>query len=180
MSEQQQKLIDGCKRGEPESQKSLYEKYAGKMMAVCMRYCGNDRETAMDLLQDGFIKVFTYIRSYDGRGSLEGWIRRIMVNVALDYVRTANLLKNAESIDAINESAVENIDSSTIDKLSAEELMEIIAELPSGFRTVFNLFAIEGYSHKEIAEMLNITESTSRSQLTRAKQLLQKRLKDFV
>ena len=180
MSKQQQKLIDGCKRGENKTKKSLYDAYAGKMMAVCMRYCGNDRDTAMDLLQDGFIKVFTYIGSYDGRGSLEGWIRRIVINVALDYVRTSDLLKNAESIEAINETSVENIDSSTIDKLSAEELMEIIGELPSGFRTVFNLFAIEGYSHKEIAEMLNITESTSRSQLTRAKQLLQKRLKDFI
>lgn len=180
MSEQQQKLIDGCKRGEPKSQKSLYDTYAGKMMSVCMRYCGNDRETAMDLLQDGFIKVFTYIRSYDGRGSLEGWIRKIMVNVALDHVRTADLLRMAESIDAVSESAVENIDCSTIDKLSADELMEIIGELPVGFRTVFNLFAIEGYSHKEIAEMLEISESTSRSQLTRAKQLLQKRLKDFI
>ena len=180
MSEQQQKLIDGCKRGEPKSQKSLYDAYAGKMMAVCMRYCGNDRDTAMDLLQDGFIKVFTYIGSYDGRGSLEGWIRRIVINVALDYVRTSDLLKNAESIEAINETSVENIDSSTIDKLSAEELTEIIGELPSGFRTVFNLFAIEGYSHKEIAEMLNITESTSRSPLINAKQLLQKRLKDFI
>ena len=110
MSEQQQKLIDGCKRGEPKSQKSLYDAYAGKMMAVCMRYCGNDRDTAMDLLQDGFIKVFTYIGSYDGRGSLEGWIRRIVINVALDYVRTSDLLKNAERIEAINETSVENID----------------------------------------------------------------------
>ena len=180
MSEQQQKLIDGCKRGEARSQKLLYDTYAGKMMAVCMRYCGNDRETAMDMLQDGFIKVFTNIGSYDGRGSFEGWIRRIVVNVALDYIRSADLLKNAECIDAVKETSAENIDSSTIDRLSAEELMEIIGELPSGFRTVFNVYAIEGYSHKEIAGMLYITESTSWSQLKRAKQLLQKRLKDFI
>lgn len=180
MSEQQQKLIDGCKRGETRWQKMLYDTYAGKMMAVCMRYCGNDRETAKDLLQEGFIKVFTYMGSFDGRGSLEGWIRRIMVNVALDYVRSADLLREAECIENVKETSAENIDSSTIDRLSAGELMEIIGELPCGFRTVFNLFVIEGYSHKEISEMLDITESTSRSQLTRAKQLLQKRLKDFI
>lgn len=174
MTEQQQ--IEGCKAGDSKAQRSLYDTYSRKMMGVCMRYCGNDRDTAMDLLQEGFVRIFTGIKSYDGRGSLEGWIRKVVVNVALDYIRTNDLLRNTEDIELVVE---QDIDSSAIDDISANELMELIAELPDGFRTVFNMFVIEGYSHKEIADKLGITESTSRSQLTRAKQLLQKKLREF-
>ncbi|MEG1574492.1 MAG: RNA polymerase sigma factor [Bacteroidales bacterium] len=174
MTEQQQ--IEGCKSGDSKAQRSLYDTFSRKMMGVCMRYCGNNRETAMDLLQDGFVRVFTGIVSYDGRGSLEGWIRKVIINVALDYIRTNDLLRNTEDLEFI---ADQDIDSSALDEISANELMEVIAELPDGFRAVFNMYVIEGYSHREIADKLGITESTSRSQLTRAKQLLQKRLKEF-
>lgn len=146
------------------------------MLAVCLRYV-NDMETARDLLQDGFVRVFTNIHSYTGSGSFEGWLRKIFVNGALEYLRKSDVLR--ESTDL--ESSVELVqpDSSAIENLSAAELMKVIQELPAGFRTVFNMFAIEGYSHKEISEILGITESTSRSQFTRARQLLQKRIKEL-
>ena len=143
----EKELIEACKNNDVRAQKLLYETFARKMMSVCLRYADN-REMAEDFLQDGFIKVFSSIRSYSYEGSFEGWMRRIFVNTALE-------------------------------KISADELMELIAQLPPGFRTVFNMFAIEGYSHREIAETLNINESTSRSQYTRAKRLLQKWIKEL-
>ena len=157
-------LIEGCRKGERRAQKELYDAYSRKMMGVCLRYV-NDRETARDLLQDGFVKIFTSMDSYTGSGSFEGWMRKIFVNCALEYLRKSDVLREAIQPD-----------SSAISDMSAAELMNLVKELPVGFRTVFNMFAIEGYSHKEISEMLNITESTSRSQYTRAKQLLQRRI----
>lgn len=146
------------------------------MMSVCMRYAGN-RESAEDLLQEGFIKIFTAIDSYTGSGSFEGWIRRIIVNTALEFLRKTDILKGA--IDADDPTVISEPDYSAVDQISADELMELIASLPAGFRTVFNMYAVEGYSHKEIGEALGIGESTSRSQYTRAKQLLQKKLKQL-
>ena len=146
------------------------------MLAVCLRYV-NDMETARDLLQDGFVRVFTNIHSYTGSGSFEGWLRKIFVNGALEYLRKSDVLR--ESTDLENSAELVQPDSSAIENLSAAELMKVIQELPAGFRTVFNMFAIEGYSHKEISEILGITESTSRSQFTRARQLLQKRIKEL-
>lgn len=174
MTEEQ--LIEGCKQGKRLAQKELYETYSRKMMGVCLRYVG-DRETARDLLQDGFVKVFTCIDSYSGIGSFEGWMRKIFVNCALEYLRKADVLR--ESTDLDNTAELVQTDGSAVSNMSAAELMKLVEELPAGFRTVFNLFAIEGYSHKEISEMMNITESTSRSQFTRAKQLLQRRIKDL-
>lgn len=142
-------------------------------MGVCLRYV-DDRETARDLLQDGFVKVFTGLDSYAGSGSFEGWMRRIFVNCALEYLRRSDVLREATDLE--NTAELIHPDSSAISDLSAAELMRLVSELPTGFRTVFNMFAIEGYSHKEIGEMLGITESTSRSQYTRAKQLLQRRI----
>ena len=146
------------------------------MLAVCLRYV-NDMETARDLLQDGFVRVFTNIHSYTGSGSFEGWLRKIFVNGALEYLRKSDVLR--ESTDLENSAELVQPDSSAIENLSAAELIKVIQELPAGFRTVFNMFAIEGYSHKEISEILGITESTSRSQFTRARQLLQKRIKEL-
>ena len=166
-------LIEGCRKGDRLAQKELYERYSRKMMGVCLRYV-NDRETARDLLQDGIVKVFTSMDSYLGAGSFEGWMRKIFVNCALEYLRKSDVLR--ESTDLDNTAELIQPDSSVISSMSAAELMQLVQELPTGFRTVFNLFAIEGYSHKEISEMLNITESTSRSQFTRAKQMLQKRI----
>ena len=146
------------------------------MLAVCLRYV-NDMETARDLLQDGFVRVFMNIHSYTGTGSFEGWLRKIFVNGALEYLRKSDVLR--ESTDLDSSADLVQSDSSAIEHLSAAELMKLIQELPVGFRTVFNMFAIEGYSHKEISEALGIAESTSRSQFTRARQLLQKRIKEL-
>ena len=169
-------LIKGCKGNKPKAQKGLYETYARKMMAVCLRYT-NDRESAQDLLQDGFIKVFTAIGTYSGNGSFEGWMRKIFVNTALEYLRKNDILR--ETVDIDSPDTLKEPDYSALEKISADELMELVRELPTGFRTVFNMFAIEGYSHKEIGEALGINESTSRSQFTRAKKLLQKKLEPF-
>ena len=145
-------------------------------MSVCLRYADN-REMAEDFLQDGFIKIFSSIRSYSYEGSFEGWMRRIFVNTALEALRKNDLLRNGVELDALEPQ--QEADYSAVEKISADELMELIAQLPRGFRTVFNMFAIEGYSHREIAETLNINESTSRSQYTRAKRLLQKWIKEL-
>ena len=166
-------LIEGCRKGDRRAQKALYETYSRKMMSVCLRYV-SDWETARDLLQDGFVKVFTHIDSYTGNGSFEGWLRKIFVNSALEYLRHADVLRESTELDQTAE--LTQTDSSPLSDISAAELMQLIQSLPTGFRTIFNLFAIEGYSHKEISEQLNITESTSRSQYTRAKQLLQRKV----
>ncbi len=169
----EQQLIAGCKKGNRLAQRELYDKYAPRMLAVCMRYV-NDRETARDLLQEGFIKVFTCIDSYSGLGSFEGWVRKVFVNGALEYLRKTDVLREATDLD--NAPELVQPEASVLSNISAAELMKMIQQLPAGFRAVFNLFAIEGYSHREISEMLKITESTSRSQYTRARQMLQKQI----
>jgi RNA polymerase sigma-70 factor (ECF subfamily) len=174
MNEQQ--LIEGCKKENRLAQKELYETYSRKMMGVCIRYV-NDRETARDILQEGFVKIFTGINTYTGTGSFEGWMRRVFVNCALEYLRKSDVLREAVGLD--NTWELSCSDSSVVSAMSANELMQLIKELPPGFRTVFNLFAIEGFSHKEISKLLNITESTSRSQFARAKQLLQRKINDL-
>ena len=147
----EQLLIDGCMRGESWARKELYEQYAPAMMSVCMRYVG-DRETARDLLQDGFVKIFTKIRSYSGSGAFGGCY----------------------------DDSLEDINYSVLDRLSADDLLACVAQLPSGYRTVFNLYAIEGYTHSEIAEMLHVQEATSRSQFIRARNALQKSVQSLI
>ena len=172
----EKELIEACKNNDVRAQKVLYETFGRKMMSVFLRYADN-REMAEDFLQDGFIKVFSSIRSYSYEGSFEGWMRRIFVNTALEALRKNDLLRNGVELNALEPQ--QEADYSAVEKISADELMELIAQLPPGFRTVFNMFAIEGYSHREIAETLNINESTSRSQYTRAKRLLQKWIKEL-
>ena len=167
----EQKLIKGCKSGESWAQKQLYERYASAMMSVCVRYAGN-RENARDLLHDGFIKVFTKINTYTGIGSFSGWVRKVFVTTALESLRANNALKFSVDIDELND--IEDMNLSVFEQLSANDLLTCVAQLPDGFRTIFNLHAIEGYSHAEIAQILNIQESTSRSQYYRARQILQK------
>ncbi|MDR2139944.1 MAG: sigma-70 family RNA polymerase sigma factor [Tannerella sp.] len=171
MSEKQ--LITGCLNGDRKSQKELYDRYSRKMMGVCLRYAG-DRETARDLLQDGFIRVFTSLHTYSGTGTLEGWIRTVFVNGALEYLRKRDVLRNSTDIENMHE--IPDDEDTAVSKISAGELMEIVQALPAGFRAVFNLYALEGYSHKEIADRLHITESTSRSQYARARKWLQERI----
>ena len=164
-------LIAGCKREEMEARKELYERYAGVMLSLCVRYIG-DRDLARDVLQDGFYKVFTKIGDYSGTGSFEGWMKRIFINTALEQLQKKRFLP----ITGEYEENIEDADISVFEKLSANDLLRCIAELPDGFRTVFNLHAVEGYSHVEIAEMLHIKEVTSRSQYMRARKILQKKV----
>ena len=172
----EQELVEACLRQDRRAQKRLYEHYAPVMMAVSIRYVG-DTDIAENVLQEAFIKVFTQLNSFSGKGSLEGWIRRIVVNSALEYLRHNDVLRESVDYEDIGEMPV--IDSGVIEKISAEELMAVIASLPPGFRTVFNMFAIEGYSHKEIAETLDINESSSRSQFNRARMLIRKKLQQL-
>lgn len=171
MTMDEKQLIHGCINGDRMAQKALYDKYSRRMMAVCLRYV-KDTEDARDLLQEGFIKVFTNIRKFTGDGSFDGWVRRIFINCALERLRQNDVLKNTDDITAIEFADVpdESLDSA----ITADEIMRYISALPDGFRTVFNLFAVEGYSHKEIGETLHITESTSRSQYMRARKMLQR------
>jgi RNA polymerase sigma factor (sigma-70 family) len=166
-----EQLLQGCKEKNLNAQKLLYERFAKKMMGVCLRYADSTAE-AQDILQDAFIKIFEKMDSYHGTGSLEGWIKKVMVNTALDNFRKNKHERNNIELDV--NIASHNSYEESYDSLSAKDLLKIIQKLPIGYRTVFNLFAIEGYSHKEIGEMLGINESTSKSQYSRAKSHLQK------
>lgn len=167
-------IIEGCILGNPRMQKMLYEKYAPKMYGVCLRYAGNE-DDAKDILQDGFIKIFGNIDRFKGTGSFEGWIRRIIVNTAIEQFRKKNNL--LVSTDAAEEKIVDD-QASIFNQLEAKELLEIIRTLPNGYRTVFNLYAVEGYTHKEISEIMKISEGTSKSQYARAKAWLQEKIKN--
>ncbi|MFN5325075.1 MAG: RNA polymerase sigma factor [Bacteroidota bacterium] len=170
MSEKE--LIEGCIRNHPAAQEALFKRFSGKMLAVCCRYTANKSE-AEDILQDGFIKVFQKLDLFRGDGSLEGWIKRIMVNTALDLLRrNKKLIMN----ELGEEWEVADPGLKPGDSIQAKDLMLLIQTLPNGFRTVFNLYAIEGYSHKEIGDLLGISESTSKSQYSRARAQLQKLL----
>lgn len=173
LSRDDQDLIELCKEGDRRAQKALYNKFAPKMFAVCLRYMG-DRDLAEDVLQDGFVTLFSKLDSYSSEGSFEGWVRKIFVNTALMSLRKNDVLKESEDIEASFD--VKSDDVSAIQKMSYKELLVLISELPTGFRTVFNMYVLEGYSHKEIGEMLNISENTSRSQLQRARLMLQKKI----
>jgi RNA polymerase sigma-70 factor (ECF subfamily) len=166
-------LVKGCQRGKAKYQKLLYERYAPKMLAVCMRYF-RTREEAQDALQDGFIKVFTNIGSFRGDGSLEGWIRRIMVNTSLNLYR--NNLKRMYHLD-VDDAQVQIADVSVdFDRFNVEDIMRLVQKLPDGYRIVFNMYDIDGYSHKEIAAKLGISVNTSKSQLLKARRHLKKEL----
>lgn len=174
----EQELIEACQKGKAWAQRKIYELYAPAMMSVCFRYV-NDRETARDLLQDGFIKVFTKVDSYSGSGAFGGWVRRIFVTTALEHLRQNDALKQSASIDDFNH-LLEDADATVLDQISANDLLACVANLSEGYRTVFNLYAIEGYSHAEIAESLNISEATSRSQFMRARKILQKNIQSLI
>lgn len=162
-------FIDRLKRGDRNSQHTLYELCSAKMYGVCLRYINNP-EVAKDILHDGFVKIFTSIKSFRNEGSFEGWIRKIIVNTALEYIRQRKDYLEVE---------LENANSKTINIIKDHDLnffIGIVAELPPQYRTVFNLYAIDEYSHSEIAKMLDITESTSKSNYSRAKTILREKL----
>lgn len=166
-------LVKALQRGESRAQKVVYEKYAARMLAVCTRYIAN-RADAEEVMIDGFMRVFEKIQQFREDGSLEGWVRRIMVTESLMYLRRTKAWRQEISIDDVT---VEPDYQWADESLNTDELLRLVNQLPDGYRTVFNLYAIEGYSHAEIAESLGITESTSKSQLHRARALLQQNLK---
>jgi RNA polymerase sigma factor (sigma-70 family) len=165
-------LIEGCRRQEHTAQKAVYNQMSGKMFALCCRYV-KDRMEAEDVLVTSFTKVFEHINQFTGQGSFEGWVRRIVVNESLSYLRKNKSMYLETDLDA----AEREVDVSNITGyLEADDLLKLIAELPPGYRIVFNMNAIDGYSHKEIAEHLGISENTSKSQLSRARSFLQAKL----
>lgn len=170
----EQDIIKACIKGESWAQKAIFDQYAPAMLSVCVRYV-SDYETARDLLQDGFVRLFSKIETFSGTGAFGGWARRIFVTTALEHLRRNDALKNADSIDDFH-NHFENNEVNVIDKISADDLLQCIAELPEGYRAVFNMFAIEGYAHAEIADMLGINEITSRTQYMRARKMLQKKI----
>jgi RNA polymerase sigma factor (sigma-70 family) len=166
-------LVKECVKGSQRAQRALFERFAPKMLTVCLRY-SKDQEQAEDILQDGFVKVFMKLSDFKMEGSLEGWIRRIMVNTALDQIR-----KNLKTLgDVSTDDVAYRLDTNDhiAENLMAEDLMKLIQQLPEGYKVVFNMFAIEGYSHAEIAEQLGVTESTSKSQYSRARAYLRERI----
>ena len=168
-------LVEKCIDENQKAQRELFEKFAPKMLSVCMRYAKNTQQ-AEDVLQDGFIKVFSKINMFKG-GSLEGWIRRIMVNTSLDQIRRDKKFKDDVALESVDYKTDQN--GFILENLQADDLLKLINAMPAGYKTVFNMFAIEGYSHKEISKELEISENTSKSQYSRAKAYLQSKMKEI-
>ena len=169
-------LVSECLKKNRLAQKEMYGRLASRMYSLCIRYVG-DSETAKDILHDGFVVLFSKLDKYKGEGSFEGWARRIFINTALMHLRKGDILRYTEDIaDVAGELTVAP---EAVSKLEAQRLMKLICGMPAGFRTVFNLYAIEGYTHQEIAKELGITEGGSRSQLSRARLWLQERLQEI-
>ncbi|MBQ7163338.1 MAG: RNA polymerase sigma factor [Bacteroidales bacterium] len=175
-TEEEKLLVEACLKSDRKAQKQLYDTYARRMMPICIRYT-NDTDSAHDLLHDGFVKVFTHLQDFKFEGSFDGWMRRIFVNTALEQLR-----KTAERpymVDVEEARSLTDSDYSVMDTMSAEEIMQCIQRLPAVYRTAFNMYAVDGYSHKEIAAAMGITESSSRVYLLRARQMLQEMIKKY-
>ncbi len=166
----EQSILAGCLTNDPVAQRELYNRYSPKMLSVCYRFAQN-REDAEDMLQEGFIRVFTQIGSFRNSGSFEGWVRRIVVHTCINFLKKYK--KFSESLDLAYVTDIQVKEETIPSLMLARQVIECMRLLPVGYRTVLNLYAIEGYSHKEIAQMLDIEESTSRSQFTRAKTMLE-------
>lgn len=164
------RFLEECIAGQPQSQKLLYEYFAPKMFGICLRYA-SDYHQAEDILQEGFIKVFNNLHRFRREGSFEGWLKRIFINTSIEYYRKS---ANNYTLPLVEEILTVDFSGKAISNLRHQDLLKVIQDLPTGYRTVFNLYAIEGYSHKEIAQMLKIREGTSKSQLARARNLLKK------
>lgn len=165
----ERELVKGCLAGDRRCQEALYARYARRMYAVCLRYARHELE-AQDLMQEGFIRVFEKLKDFRMEGSLEGWVRRIMVHTAINCYRRKSFQQERFGLEKLPEDPVP---ADALDRLGTEELMGMVSALPEGYRMVFNLFAIEGFDHAEIAGMLGCGESTSRSQLAKARRMLQ-------
>ncbi|AVM51865.1 RNA polymerase sigma-70 factor (ECF subfamily) [Bacteroides zoogleoformans] len=177
---EEKELAERCRLGESVARKELYELFAGRMLGICLRYTG-DRETARDLMHDGFLKIFNSFDKFTwrGQGSLRAWMERIMINTVLQYLRKNDVMNQASTLENVTE-IYEEPESSSIDIIPQKVLMQFISELPTGYRTVFNLFIFEELSHKEIARLLGINEKSSASQLTRAKASLATKIREWV
>ncbi|MGB3008542.1 MAG: RNA polymerase sigma factor [Chitinophagaceae bacterium] len=169
-------LINGCMEGDRRMQEELYRRFSPRMYAVCLRYAGNAEE-AEDILQEGFIKIFKKLDSFRREGSFEGWIRRIFVNTAIEHFRRKRYLM---PVTEKEENTIEGKYTSVLDDLGAKDIMALVQKLSPGYRTVFNMYVVEGYTHKEIADILGISEGTSKSQLSRAKVILQDMVRTFI
>jgi RNA polymerase sigma-70 factor (ECF subfamily) len=167
-------LIDRCLEGNPKAQESLYRRFSPRMYGVCLRYAHNTLE-ADDILQEAFIRIFKFLKDYRFNGSLEGWIHRIVINTAINYYKSK--LHEREEINIEKAGNEEDLKSIDIDTMARDELLGVIQQLPEGYRMVFNLYVIEGYNHQEIGKLLNISESTSKSQLSRARAVLQQKIR---
>jgi RNA polymerase sigma factor (sigma-70 family) len=169
-------LIKGCLEGNRRMQEEMYRRLSPRMYAVCLRYAGNTEE-AEDILQEGFIKVFKKLDSFRSEGSFEGWVRRIFVNTAIEHFRRKRYLT---PVTEKEENTIEGKYTSVLDDLGAKDIMALVQQLSPGYRTVFNMYVVEGYTHKEIADMLGISEGTSKSQLSRAKVILQDMVRTYI
>lgn len=171
-----QYLIKRCIQKDRKCQRILYEKYAALMLGVCMRYTENKAE-AEDILQEGFLKVFINIGKYSGKGKFISWIKSIMINTAINHFHSNKKYRDHSDIESLHDGSISDKNVlSGLERLNEEDLLKVITELPPGFRMIFNLYAIEGYKHHEIAGMLNIDEGTSKSQYSRAKKLIRTKL----
>ncbi len=159
-------IVEGCILGNAKAQKLLYDKYSSKLFGICMRYASSEAE-AYDMLQDGCIKIYGSFKSFNASGSLGGWICRIMVNTCLDTLRRNKKLRNQVQVEEVRN--MEHYDASVLSQIRTDDILMHVQRLPDGYRTVFNMFAIEGYSHKEIATHLGVTENTSKSQYRKAR-----------
>lgn len=157
-------------------QEELYNRFSPRMYAVCLRYAGNAEE-AEDILQEGFIKVYKKLESFRGEGSFEGWVRRIFVNTAIEHFRRKRYLQPVTEKD---ENTLEGNYLSVLDNLAERDILKLVQQLSAGYRTIFNMYVVEGYTHKDIGDMLGISEGTSKSQLSRAKVILQQMVKKFI
>ena len=170
----EEQIREGCAKGDRKFQQMLYNMFSAKMFSVCLRYA-NEYNSAQDLLQEGFIKVYRNIEKFRGEGSFEGWVRRIFVNTAIEHYRKQVNLYALHDSEA---KGYEYYEGNALETLKHQDILKLIQTLSHGYRTVFNLYVIEGFSHKEIGEMMNISEGTSKSQLARARYLLQKMITD--
>ncbi len=170
----EKQIIEGCCRNDRIAQKALYERYASVLLGVCIRYSGR-RDEAEDILQDGLVKIYYNIKDFAGKGSFINWMKKIMVNTAITSYHRNLKHQYHQDIEDIREMEIKGVSLGSAE-FTREELANVIKELPAGYRLVFNLYAVEGYKHKEIAEMLEIDVNTSKSQYSRAKGLIRKKL----
>ena len=169
----EEEIIEGCINKKRKAQKMLYEKYYRRLLGICLRYCSNSAE-AEDVMITGFMNIFTKIESFKGKGSFEGWMKKIMVNTAIDNFRKNKKHQHQSDLADVEDDLI--LENRFPENISADEIITMIQKLPTGYKVVFNLFAIEGYEHNEIAEMLGVSVNTSKTQLFKARKLLQKSL----